>query len=279
MPTTLPNLLRYPASTDTPNVPRDTQRIVEDVELALVGAKLPWFGKPYIESGAALTAPGGLFLAVAAGVACINGWRFAFTATTTVPLVASTTNHVWLTQTLDGNGRHSGFLWTVLQTTAVPANSVYVGQVVTGAAGITTNTASFRGVIAPGIQIARPTPVVANVTHVSPAGASTVITMDLVGDGVSKVDVEAMASAITANVAATYMQLFFYDATLLAQLAESSGHAPGANYYLPIGRMGIQLPAWVGLKTVALKIFGTANTSSVIASAQAPATLEANWAI
>lgn len=245
MPTTTPNLLRFPASTDTPNVPRDEQRIAEDVELALVGCKLPWFGKPYVESGAALTAPGGLLVAIAAGIACVNGWRFAFTTNAGLAVVASTTNHVWLTQTLDGNGRHSGFAWTVLQATAVPANSVYVGQVVTGAAGITTMDASFRGVIAPG-GVRRSIPDIA--TQITVAGDA--LSFDIVGDGVSPLSLTGW-TYIAAQEAGREAKILVRDgaggAGVVYGYAVSTSPASNNGYGVPILA---PLPAWVGKRTL-----------------------------
>lgn len=204
MPTTTPNALRYPASTDTPNVPRDLQYIAEDIE-KVMAAKLPWFGKPYIENGGAITATADTFnVSVSAGTAVINGWQFAFAASGTLTLPASSTNHIWLTQTLDGNGRHAGYTWTVNQTTAVPANSVYVGQVTTGDGAlmfVDKIDASFRGVIAPGRPIKHGTFGTSSSAIAANSAGATAGALTIVGDGVTPIQIGGETPSAYGSVA------------------------------------------------------------------------------
>mgnify|MGYP000970362004 CR=1 FL=1 len=180
MPTTIPSLLRYPSSTDTPNVPRDVQRLAEDTELGLAQyAAVPYFGKPYVFSGGSIGNPGGLFASITAGIAVINGWRFAFAAPANLALAASTTNHIWLKSTVV-SGRHTGHTWVVKQTTAVEADAVYVGEVVTGAAAQTTRTDSFRGILHPGRVLYRGV-----LSNDIASGTGDRLTLPFVSDGVT----------------------------------------------------------------------------------------------
>lgn len=272
--TTTPNLLRYPVRADTPDVPRDVQRLAEDTELALSNyAGLPFFGKPYIASGGAMSNPGGLFVAVAAGVAMINGWRFPFLASGNLALVASTTNHIWLKQTYVG-GRHTGYTWVVKQTTALEADGVYVGQVVTGGAAITTFDASYRGIIAPG-KIMSNLQLTAGASGI--ATGTVIATKDMVGDGVTPLLAEFYTNAF-ANSSGAGVNYSLYLRVAGVNVGAADYHTSGANYQRVghvVADSTLAAMTWVGKKTVDVQIVAGGGTSSFAAAAGIPAWLRA----
>lgn len=278
MPTTTPSALRFPASTDTPNVPRDIQNLAVDTEASLRRyAQYPFFGRPYILFGAGLTQPGGLNIVVAAGGAVINAWAFNFDASPSLPLTASATNHIWLVQTLDGNGRHAGHTWEVRTTQAVPANAVYVGEVVTGASGITLATPSYRGVIAPGAEIARN-------TTASSMGAGDHIPIAVVGDGVTPVRFSFDSYGMFNNTAGASTRVgTFQGSSFLGAVGGHGGltigmsHAAGA--FTPCSHRGF-LPPFVGRRVFNLNV-GAPNggTPTIYADNNIHAIHRAEWGI
>jgi len=206
--TTTPNALPYPVRADTPDVPRDIQALAVGIEQLLPKyAQAPYFGKPYILSGGAITAGTGNSINISAGVAVINGWRFAFAAQTNLAMTASTTNHVWLQMTVDGSGNYTGVAWVVNITTALVTNGVYVGQVVEGASAPTTMDASFRGVIAPGGLIAKTTWGSEAVSASQALGAAgwtaAIATQAAVLDGVTPYRLELEWPSLYASIATT----------------------------------------------------------------------------
>lgn len=276
--TTTPNALRYPVRADTPDPPRDIQRLAEDTELALANyAGLPFFGKPYIKSGATIGNPGGLFASITAGIAMINGWRFSFAAPANLALAASTTNHIWLKQTKDGNGRHIGHTWVVKQTQAVEADGVYVGQVITGASVQSSRNDSFRGIIATGTVNAK------NVMTTNPlspvalgAGAwsAALLPLPVMGDGVSKQNLEVYLPRASTNQSHP-VDLAIFDGAINGSTSGATGIVIRQTSTIdPAGaydafRMDVEIDPFVGLKTFNVAIAGSlASTFAVEGSVQ-----------
>lgn len=257
MATTSKLKLRYPVAGDPANaLATYFANLANDVDNKLAHRALPYFGKPYVESGGALSNGGGLNAAVAAGVACINGITFDFAPSGNILMTASTTNHLWLTASFDGNGFLTGYVFAKRTDTVVPANSVYLGQVIAAGASLTSVVASFRGVIAPGKEIA----FASRTTDVSSAVAgggvlSAGLTIDVMGDGVTDIDFEAWGYTFYL-VTTTEVDLRILSntgGTTYVGAARNRAIVSGAGQQTswPKGR----LPAFVGLKSFILDAY------------------------
>lgn len=97
-----------------------------------------WMGN-HIVSGFLLPATDpDLTITVPLGVGVINGRRVDINATTDVLLTASSTNHIWLQLSFDGNGDVDGVDMVFNTTGAVVANAVKIGEAVTDATTVTS---------------------------------------------------------------------------------------------------------------------------------------------
>lgn len=272
--TTAPNLLPYPVRADSPDVPRDIQALAVAIEqLNAKYAACPYYGKPYVLSGGAITAGTGNAVNIALGVAMINGWRFPFAAATNLAMTPSTTNHVWLQMTVDGSGNYTGYQWVVNTTTAVPANAVYVGQVVEGASAPTTMTASFRGIIAPGGLIVRAT------ANGLLGSAGDKMTISPVGDGVTPMRVDFTTPSVSTSGATgtlVYTKIWDGAGATGTQYGLTEANAPGPSYTIP-WQMTARIPAFPGSKTLYCNLQNGSGTPQIDAYTGNPAIFEARW--
>jgi hypothetical protein len=97
----------------------------------------------FVLSGYVLTNGGGLTLQVASGEAWIDGRRCSSPITTNHALTASVTNYVYLQIVLDVNGYTTELRINSNSTGTPPANSVFLGTVLTDGVSILTIT-DFR---------------------------------------------------------------------------------------------------------------------------------------
>lgn len=193
---TTKNKLYTPAGSDSLNLAADLATLTGDLDKRIPHSGIPFAGKNYIYSGGTLTNPSGHNVAVAAGVAMINGQTIDFTASGSLLMSASTSNYIFLVGTLDGNGFVTGYTWQVNTTGAVPSNGVLVAQVVEGASAPTSMLPTYRGIIMPGAQLA----VATRTTDVSSAIAASGVVdaglyLDIVGDGVTTYNFDSWGSA------------------------------------------------------------------------------------
>lgn len=267
--------MRYPEPGNTPNVPRDMEWLARDVEARL----FPWFGKPYVQSGGALTNTGMAFRA-SAGIAVINGQAFAFDTspdfTAAAPDIA---NRLWLTQTLDANGRHTGHTWSVRTDAVVPANSVLVADVWTAAGPTITGLyRTFRGVIMPGVEIAR------GVANSVMAGAGNFLPLEVVGDGHTPMHFQLSAYSMQAGSAGGTVQVATRNALNTSYLGSDTptgfggithGHSAQANYQMPCSHDGF-VPPFVGRRLYQLNVNAG---GSVYADANVRAIHRVEWTL
>lgn len=280
MAITAKHKIRYPVAGDSAAaLATYFANLANDVDSKLPHpSALPYFGKNYIASGAALTNPSGLNVAVSAGVANINGVTFDFVTSGNLLMAASATNRIWLTATFDVNGFLTGYTWVVRNDTFVPANSVMVGEVVTAAAAPTTmaNVSTYRGVIAPGVEIARGE----RTTNTVAGAAATAIIGTLnpiVMDGVTPVEIEAYAGSFVQSVggAGQYQEWFLHNDTSVAKMATLSGNSHIANYALPLGKTGMRVPVQVGARTFSHRVFSSSGTTTLNAAVDNPSWIRA----
>lgn len=190
---TTKHLFSKPVNTDHARLWEHIGNLADEVDNKVAMQSLPWFGKNYITGdfgGGGITNPSGLNVAVATGRAMIQGVQFDFAASGNLLLPANSTSRIWLTATF-ANGRYTGHTWSTRTDVVVPADSVMVGEVVTGAAAPTLIQNTFRGVIHPGRLIQRVTSSVAATQF----GANATIgsALDFCHDGVTPVEVRVDA--------------------------------------------------------------------------------------
>ncbi|HEX6956267.1 MAG TPA: hypothetical protein VF156_15440 [Agromyces sp.] len=234
---------------------------------------LPYFDRNYVKSGAVCTNGGGLNLSVAAGVYCIDGRWINKDASESVLLSASATNRVWLQLTKDGSGNVTGTTWNVQTGTTVPSDAVLVAVVVTGASTITTITASFRGIIAPGGDL-----VYSQITA-GVSGATTTVwsSITLPPEGVTNVNIEAFADSV-APAASFSTGIQLYDSTAAANIGRQFATPPAGGAVAV--RPEVRLAPWTtGSKVIQSRVFvGGGSTASIGASATEPGFMRATWA-
>lgn len=275
MALTAKHKLRYPVPGDSAAaLATYFANLANDVDNKLEQRGMPYFGKNYIHSGAALTNPLGHNVNVALGTANINGVTFDFAASGNLTMTASTTNRIWLVVTFDDNGFLTGYTWSVRTDAVVPANSVLVGEVVEGAAAPTTMTPTFRGVIAPGGLVAEATQLTAN-----SSGGGDKMSFSMVGDGRTSIELLFKAWHISNSVAANISVAVFDGPNgtgvgYYEQLA-STGASVGENPNF----MEVIVSPFVGLRTFYLNLGAGTGIPTLSAKPSAPANFRGRWAI
>lgn len=112
------------------------------------------------------------------------------------------------------------------------------------------------------------------------AGAGDKLSMTVVGDGVTPVQVQFDAISMGSSGAAgtnLYVQLRDGASGTGTQLAVSQVHTPGVSYAVP-AKLPAHLPAFTGSKTLYLNLQNGAGTPTIQAAAGYPAWLRATWA-
>lgn len=277
--TTDKHKLRYPVNTDHAKLFEWLEQLAKDVDNRVAHRALPYHGKPYVESGGAVTKPGGLNVAIGAGVAMINGYSFAFAASGNLTLAASSSTRVWLTQTLDAAGFHVGHSWTLRTDATTPANSVLVAVVDSDATTATTALASFRGVIAPGKEI------IAATATASSTGVGNKLTLpNVVGDGHTRMKFEAFALYMTVTDTTGVVQMRIQDSGgyLGGSAAGNAGGAidgtvTAAGVRIPVAINGIRIQ-YAGYRTFTMNLTGPTNCH-VFADTNVPMYMRAIWDI
>lgn len=112
------------------------------------------------------------------------------------------------------------------------------------------------------------------------AGAGDKLSMTVVGDGVTPVQVQFDAISMGSSGAAgtnLYVQLRDGASGTGTQLAISQVHTPGVSYTVP-AKLFARLPAFTGSKTLYLNLQNGAGTPVIQAGSSYPAWLRATWA-
>lgn len=265
---TAKNLIRYPQAADALNLATDLANLANDIDGKLEQGALPFFGKPYISTGGALTNPSGHNVAVGAGIAMIGGITFSFAASGNLLMTASVTNRIWLTATVDGNGYITGYAWAVRTDTTVPANSVLVAEIVEGASAPTTMYPTFRGVISPGSVMFEATQLTAAVT-----GNGDKMTIATVGDGYTTMELCHTSWRATSATAGGLVAVTVKDGAggTGNTYWEQYNTVPTAGDNRNLNFHGVFVPPWVGLRTFYLYLNGSPGSPTLDAAATVPA--------
>ena len=203
---------------------------------------VPYYGKPYVKSGAAGSNAGSLNLNVALGVYCIEGYYVEKDATETVALTASSTCRVWLQLVKDGSGNVTGTQWVVRTDATVPSGepSVLTHIVVTGASTITTIYNGFRGIIAPGTiyESQERTTSFSSAPGASSFSAVVMTGFEVIGDAQTTMSFEHVHPSFDTDAAGAMIGTMVRDSASGVDLGEGYVTSPGTNYRMPCRAFG-----------------------------------------